>query len=153
MMLPLHKGGKHKLESTIGCCMNAFEGAAISTIHVTPEDVFSYASFEAVGYDLKEVYLDGMVDRVLACFEPSQFSISVHAHVAAEVLEPDCLIDVNGYRHKEGSIEELGEGGSIIYQKFCMADDGYGSPRPTLMCCWMKEVEEKQLLQQVSIET
>ncbi|KAL9259293.1 S-adenosylmethionine decarboxylase proenzyme-like protein [Drosera capensis] len=136
-----------------GYSMNAVEGAAVSTIHVTPEDGFSYASFEAVGYDLKEVCLDGLVERVVACFEPNQFSIAVHAHVAAEVLEPDCLIDVSGYPRKEGSIEELGEGGSIIYQKFCKADDGYGSPRSTLMCCWMEEVEEKQLVQQVSIET
>ncbi|GAB2280135.1 hypothetical protein Dimus_014772 [Dionaea muscipula] len=129
-----------------GYSMNSVEGAAISTIHVTPEDGFSYASFEAAGYDLKggggQVYLDGLVARVLECFQPSQFSIAVHAaHVAAEFLEPDCLLDVSGYCREEGSIEELGAGrGSIIYQKFVKSDDGCGSPRSTLMCCWMEEV-------------
>lgn len=66
-----------------GYSMNSIEGAAISTIHVTPEDGFSYASFEAAGYDLiKDVSLGQLVDRVLACFQPTEFSIAVHADVA-----------------------------------------------------------------------
>ncbi|KAL9275334.1 S-adenosylmethionine decarboxylase proenzyme-like protein [Drosera capensis] len=125
-----------------GYSMNAIEGPAISTIHVTPEDGFSYASFEAVGYDPKEVYLYGLVERVLACFKPSQFSIAVHADVTAETLEPDCLIEVNGYSREEGSVEELGAGASTIYQKFNMCCDGSGSPRSTLTCCWMEKGDE-----------
>ncbi|KAL9253114.1 S-adenosylmethionine decarboxylase proenzyme-like protein [Drosera capensis] len=127
-----------------GYSMNSVEGAAISTIHVTPEDGFSYASFEAVGYDLKEVYLEGVVERVLACFQPNEFSIAVHAHADAEVLEPDCLLDdVSGYCREEASIEELGAGGSIVYQKFCK-NAGYDSPRSTLKCCWIEQVDEDE---------
>lgn len=70
-----------------GYSMNSIEGAAISTIHVTPEDGFSYASFEAAGYDLKDASLNQLVDRVLACFQATEFSIAVHADVAGEQLE------------------------------------------------------------------
>ncbi|GAB2297105.1 hypothetical protein Dimus_031204 [Dionaea muscipula] len=125
-----------------GYSMNSVEGAAISTIHVTPEDGFSYASFEAVGYDLKEVYLDVLVARVLACFQPSEFSVAVHAHTAAEILEPHCLLDVAGYSREEGSIEDVGAGGSVVYQKFCKTAN-FDSPRSTLKCFWLEEVHEK----------
>ncbi|KAG5516159.1 hypothetical protein RHGRI_037018 [Rhododendron griersonianum] len=55
--------------------MNTIEGVAISTIHVTPEEGFSYASFESVGYDLKVVKLSPPVERVLLCFQPNEYSI------------------------------------------------------------------------------
>ncbi|KAJ9163435.1 hypothetical protein P3X46_023103 [Hevea brasiliensis] len=124
-----------------GYSMNAIEGAAISTIHVTPEDGFSYASFETVGYDPKDVSLNQMIDRVLVCFQPSQFSIAVHASVAGEQLAETCSLDVKGYSRGERSLEELGMGGSIVYQKFVRSEDS-GSPRSTLKCCWKEEEED-----------
>ncbi|KAK9676110.1 hypothetical protein RND81_11G054900 [Saponaria officinalis] len=102
-----------------GYSMNAIEGPAVSTIHITPEDGFSYASFEAVGYDLKIVDLNQMVERVLACFQPKEFSVAVHVDTADKVLEKNCSVDVMGYNREEGGIEDLGSGGSVFYQKFC----------------------------------
>jgi S-adenosylmethionine decarboxylase len=64
-----------------GYSMNALEGATISTIHVTPEDGFSYSSFEAMGYNPKDCDLEALVERVLSCFRPMVFSISVHVSV------------------------------------------------------------------------
>lgn len=125
-----------------GYSMNAIEAAAISTIHITPEDGFSYASFEAVGYDPKDVNLNQLVDRVLACFLPSQFSIAVHADVAGKQLEQTCSLDVKGYCCGERSYEELGMGSSIVYQKFVRTGDS-DSPRSTLKCCWKEEEEEE----------
>ncbi|GMH01838.1 hypothetical protein Nepgr_003677 [Nepenthes gracilis] len=125
-----------------GYSMNAVEGAAISTIHVTPEDGFSYASFEAVGYDLEIVSLNQLVDRVLACFLPSEFSIAVHADAAAGLLELNCLLDVDGYCHEERSIEELGAGCSLVYHKF-RKTTSYVSPKQSLQCCWEEEEEWK----------
>eukprot|EP01018_Ginkgo_biloba_P033442 Gb_35976 [translate_table: standard] len=61
-----------------GYSMNAIEGSAFSTIHVTPEDSFSYASFEAMGYNPMECDLEGLVARVLSCFRPMVFCIAVH---------------------------------------------------------------------------
>ena len=61
-----------------GYSMNSVEGPAVSTIHVTPEDGFSYASFETVGYNLKDVNLKQLVPVghclmitmfVLVCFK------------------------------------------------------------------------------------
>ncbi|XP_065880063.1 S-adenosylmethionine decarboxylase proenzyme [Euphorbia lathyris] len=130
-----------------GYSMNSIEGDCISTIHVTPEDGFSYASFESVGYDPEEVNINKLVERVLACFEPSQFSISVHAGVGGKKLMRTCSVDVKGYCRGERSLEELGSGGSIVYQKFDRTGDSgsdSGSPRSTLKCCWKEEEEEEE---------
>ncbi|CBI16893.3 unnamed protein product, partial [Vitis vinifera] len=62
-----------------GYSMNAIEEDAISTIHVTPEDGFSYASFEAMGYNLNDDSLTQMLERVLDCFQPAHFSVALHA--------------------------------------------------------------------------
>ncbi|KAL4278372.1 hypothetical protein GQ457_03G011350 [Hibiscus cannabinus] len=125
-----------------GYSMNAIEGGAISTIHVTPEDGFSYASFEAVGYDLKEVSVKELVERVLVCFKPSHFSVAVHVDGVGvgQSLEQSCLLDVEGYCCGKMTTEGLGTGGCMSYQKFnsiwsCV------SPRSTLKCCWREEEE------------
>ncbi|KAG5629433.1 hypothetical protein H5410_001150, partial [Solanum commersonii] len=107
-----------------GYSMNSIEGAALSTIHVTPEDGFSYASFEAVGYDLN--------------------SSTLHADdVACELLERICSFDVKGYSHAEWSPEELGKGGSIVYQKFTRSSV-CGSPKSVLQDCWKEEENEEK---------
>jgi len=127
-----------------GYSMNAIEDAAISTIHVTPEDGFSYASFEAVGYDLNEG-LEQLVQRVLACFEPGEFSIAVGAAVASKSLEKTCAIDVEGYSLEEKSHEEFGCEGSIMYQKFVKKDGSCcGSPRSVLKGGNWKEKENEE---------
>ncbi|XVF05811.1 hypothetical protein REPUB_Repub05bG0205000 [Reevesia pubescens] len=74
-----------------GYSMKTIEGAAISTIHVTPEDGFSYASFEAVGYYLNDLNLKQLVKRVLVCFKPTDFSVAVHVDVAGQSLEQSLL--------------------------------------------------------------
>ncbi|KDP31452.1 hypothetical protein JCGZ_11828 [Jatropha curcas] len=125
-----------------GYSMNSIEGSAISTIHITPEDGFSYASFETVGYHPEEVNLNQLVDRVLSCFQPSQFSIAVHADVAGKQLMRTCSLDVKGYCRGESSFEEFGKGGSLVYQKFIRTGDS-GSPRSTLKCCWKEEEDEE----------
>ncbi|KAK8522725.1 hypothetical protein V6N13_115682 [Hibiscus sabdariffa] len=124
-----------------GYSMNSIQADAISTIHVTPEDGFSYASFESVGYDLEKLDLNQLVDRVLVCFEPSEFSVAVHVNGGAGCsLEEICSLNVRGYRCGERSIEELGMEGSIIYQKF-NAIGICGSPRSTLRSRWEEEEE------------
>ncbi|RVW44633.1 S-adenosylmethionine decarboxylase proenzyme [Vitis vinifera] len=117
--------------------------AAISTIHVTPEDGFSYASFETMGYNPKDVNLSQLIERVLSCFQPNEFSVAVHADISGKLLERNCLLDVKGYCCEERSNEELGMCGSIVYHRF-MKTEGVVSPRSILKCCWKEEEEEEE---------
>nr|QHI08408.1 S-adenosylmethionine decarboxylase proenzyme [Acer palmatum] len=132
-----------------GYSMNSIEGEAISTIHVTPEDGFSYASFEAMGYDFEDVNLVPLLERVLGCFKPNEFSVALHTEIAGEEVETKFpLVNLKGYSCREQDSVELGNGGSIIYYSFAKADDGSASPRSILKCCWSEdekdeEVEEK----------
>nr|ACZ73828.1 S-adenosylmethionine decarboxylase [Olea europaea] len=126
-----------------GYSMNSIEEAAISTIHVTPEDGFSYASFEAAGYNLKDVNLSMLIERVLACFRPKEFSIAVHVDNGVMLFDNIYFQDLKGYSVNEECHEEPGYGGSIVYQKFVQT--AYcGSPRSILKCFSDEEEEEKE---------
>ncbi|CAH9102156.1 unnamed protein product [Cuscuta epithymum] len=128
-----------------GYSMNAIEGGAISTIHVTPEDGFSYASFEAMGYDFKDIVkLDDLIERVLACFRPAEFFVALHSDALGEKLDSVFNIDVNGYVCGERSYEVLGKGGSIMYCGFTsIGSGGCGSPRSTLLSCWSENEDDE----------
>ncbi|XP_023641066.1 S-adenosylmethionine decarboxylase proenzyme 1 [Capsella rubella] len=120
-----------------GYSMNSIEGDAISTIHVTPEDGFSYASFEAVGYDFSTMDLSQLVTRVLSCFEPKQFSVAVHSSVGCNAYKPEISVDLEDYGCRERTFESLGEeSGTVMYQTFEKLGKYCGSPRSTLKCEW-----------------
>ncbi|KAL3631289.1 hypothetical protein CASFOL_024273 [Castilleja foliolosa] len=127
-----------------GYSMNSVEGGAISTIHVTPEDGFSYASFEAAGYNLKHANLGMLIGRVLDCFEPSEFSVSVHAEYGAKLSDDICSLGIEGYVSDEMSLKEMGLGGSIAYCKFVRAAAFCGSPRSILKCFREEDSEEEE---------
>lgn len=127
-----------------GYSMNAIEEAAISTIHVTPEDGFSYASFEAVGYDFRTLSLNALVERVLACFKPADFSVALHSDATGSELDSIFNLDVKGYASEDMSCKELGNGGSIMYCSFTSSSAvSCGSPRSTLHCCWSESEDEE----------
>ena len=117
--------------------MNAIEGDAISTIHVTPEDGFSYASFEAAGYDFEEVNLRELLERVLACFKPAEFSVALHTGcVGAEVST--FRLNLKGYKCEEMNYKVTGEeGGTVIYYNFVEARE------PVLKCRWRMKGGER----------
>ncbi|XP_051119150.1 S-adenosylmethionine decarboxylase proenzyme-like [Andrographis paniculata] len=125
-----------------GYSMNAIEGSAVSTIHVTPEDGFSYASFETVGYNFKELDLTSLLERVVACFQPAKFSVSLHASLECQ-LAADFPLKLDGYSCGESSLEVVGNnGGSMIYASFVSAK-GCVSPRSILQCCWSENEDEE----------
>ncbi|GLJ52383.1 hypothetical protein SUGI_1114320 [Cryptomeria japonica] len=99
-----------------GYSMNAIEGDAVSTIHVTPEDGFSYASFESMGYGPQDVELKELVDRVLFCFKPKVFSIAVH--VSAPIGQSSWTVldrPPQGYVCDMTSGRELTGGSNMVY--------------------------------------
>ncbi|KAL8471897.1 hypothetical protein ACS0TY_029219 [Phlomoides rotata] len=124
-----------------GYSMNAIEGGSISTIHVTPEDGFSYASFECVGYDFKIMDLAKLLERVLVCFKPASFSVAVHASVAGKELGSELKLEVGGYNCGGRSCEVFSNGGALIYRSFT-SRDGCGSPISILQCCWSENEDE-----------
>ncbi|KAK4279945.1 hypothetical protein QN277_011639 [Acacia crassicarpa] len=127
-----------------GYSMNAIEENAISTIHVTPEDGFSYASFEAVGYDFDDKCLTGLVERVLACFKPAEFSLALHSNVHDEALIRKFPLAVKGYDCGDKNKEVLGaDGGAVLFYDFVLAD-GCASPRSILKSCWSSEDEKEE---------
>ncbi|PIA57527.1 hypothetical protein AQUCO_00600324v1 [Aquilegia coerulea] len=126
-----------------GYSMNAIEGLAISTIHVTPEDGFSYASFEAAGYDPKAINLKDLIERVLVCFGPAEFSIAIHASHATDRFEWDCC-DVIGYKRGEMSYQGFEQGGAIVYRTFVKAYS-CDSPRSVLKSSWKEEEQGEEM--------
>ncbi|KAK6157582.1 hypothetical protein DH2020_011830 [Rehmannia glutinosa] len=104
-----------------GYSMNAIEGSAVSTIHVTPKDGFSYASFEA----------------------PAKFYVALHSSVVEKKLDSKFGMDIIGYACGGISCEALGNGGSILYSSF-ISMRGCGSPRSTLQCCWSENEDEEE---------
>eukprot|EP00250_Pteridium_aquilinum_P015696 c22704_g1_i1 orf=237-2081(-) len=62
-----------------GYSMNGMEEDALSTIHITPEEGHSYASFEVMGYDPHSLDLQALVNRVVAGFLPGSLVMSIHA--------------------------------------------------------------------------
>nr|XP_043634685.1 S-adenosylmethionine decarboxylase proenzyme-like [Erigeron canadensis] len=127
-----------------GYSMNAIEGDKSSTIHVTPEDGFSYASFEAVGYDFKSMDLTSLIERVLACFQPSDFSVSLHGNELKDLNLEDNNWNVKGYNVEETKFEDLGGGGSMVYYGFARGGSSCGSPRSTLHTCWSETENEEE---------
>ncbi|KAJ8546270.1 hypothetical protein K7X08_018853 [Anisodus acutangulus] len=126
-----------------GYSMNAVEGSAISTIHITPEEGFSYASFEAVGYDFRVDNLTAMIERVLSCFSPTEFSVALHCDTPGKELYTESGLDIIGYAFGEKTAEVLGEGGSLAYLTFS-SGGSYGSPRSILYnCCWSENEDEE----------
>jgi len=119
-----------------GYSMNAIHGSAFSTIHVTPEDGFSYASYEVMGFDPASLAYGDLVKRVLRCFGPSELSVAVtiiggrgHAASWGEKL------DIGAYDYSNMVEQVLPSGGLLIYQSFtAIGEVDAASPRSVLHC-------------------
>ncbi|XP_002979516.2 S-adenosylmethionine decarboxylase proenzyme [Selaginella moellendorffii] len=126
-----------------GYSMNSVEGGAYSTIHVTPEDGFSYASFETMGYGPREIDLQVLVDRVLRCFKPGFFSLALYAtgiSGAAGKKNGGSSWGVGfvprGYSCVGSSRQELGSGGDVVVYHTFRAEEERSSPSPPSPDWW-----------------
>ncbi|DBA97123.1 TPA: Mitochondrial 2-oxoadipate and 2-oxoglutarate transporter, variant 2 [Trebouxia sp. C0004] len=60
-----------------GYSMNSMEGAGFSTIHITPEDGFSYASFEISNYATSSLDINNLVASVVDIFNPGKMTVAL----------------------------------------------------------------------------
>lgn len=126
-----------------GYSMNGINNQALSTIHVTPEDGFSYASYEAMGFEPSAISYRNLIERVLRCFEPVNFSVAVTIFGGRPfACSYGQKVDVDGYKCKDLVQQELSGGGLLLYQSFKASTDGSASPR-SILYCWEAEDEEE----------
>lgn len=118
-----------------GYSMNGIEGGAHSTIHVTPEDGLSYASFEAMGYNPWQVDLPTLVDKVVASFKPAVFAMSVHVTDGNKALHTSgswgASVCPMGYVCDGSSRQELPCGSIVVFHTF-KEKRGFGSSAASL---------------------
>ncbi|KAK0570467.1 hypothetical protein LWI29_001608 [Acer saccharum] len=100
--------------------MNGIEKSAYSTVHVTPEDGFSYASYEAMGFDPGSVRLEPLVKRVLKCFEPKEFSVAVTCNGGSQLWATE-EADVEGYAVENIVKQKLPGGGLLVYKTYSVS--------------------------------
>lgn len=103
-----------------GYSMNGIDGAALSTVHVTPEDGFSYASYEAMGIDPESVKFDALVKRVLRCFGPTEFSVAITCGDGGGGGGPTgahlwAMATVEGYTRERVVQQALPGGACLVY--------------------------------------
>ncbi|KAL8502379.1 hypothetical protein ACS0TY_021501 [Phlomoides rotata] len=123
-----------------GYSMNAIEGAAYSTVHVTPEDGFSYASYELMGLGLGPNGLGPLVGKVLRCFGPEEFSVAVTC-MGGGAFEEVLSGEVEGYTCVIGAAQPLPGGGCVVYWCFT-AKERAETARATAkldLQCWKEE--------------
>ncbi|KAG0468644.1 hypothetical protein HPP92_017972 [Vanilla planifolia] len=132
-----------------GYSMNGICNQALSTIHVTPEEGFSYASYEAMGFEPNAISYGCLIERVLRCFEPADFSVAVtifggHSFACSYGKK----VDVDGYNCKDLVQQHLPGGGLLLYQSFSRSViDSACSPRSTLYCCDEEEFMEQNIVE------
>lgn len=111
-----------------GYSMNGIDGDCYSTIHVTPEDECSYASFECVGAPAGGG-CEGIGDvlrSVVHVFRPGTMSVSLFAAAAGGrpggvlpgwSLVADALKPL-GFKCRGRAVEDLPGSGTVVYQAF-----------------------------------
>lgn len=101
---------------TCGYSMNGIDGDRYSTIHVTPEDGFSYASFECVASiydDIVEV-----LNKAVQVFRPATLSVATTCTnrevwmLVAKAIEP------LGMKLRSCTMDDISAVGSIVFQVF-----------------------------------
>ncbi|CAA3022130.1 S-adenosylmethionine decarboxylase proenzyme 4-like [Olea europaea var. sylvestris] len=102
-----------------GYSMNSILGDRYSTIHVTPEDGFSYASFECVGsiYDDPNDIVE-VLKKAVQVFRPGTVSVST-TYTDHEVWK--CVakaIEPLGMKFRSCTMDEFPATGSVVFQTF-----------------------------------
>lgn len=109
-----------------GYSMNGVDGAHYSTIHVTPEDGYSYASFECVGSTEDEGGCDlgEVLKKVVRVFRPGTMSVSVCTGDGRYIVETCSRVAAAlrpmGFDTRSCGVEDFLAAGSVTFQTFTM---------------------------------
>ncbi|CAL5348841.1 unnamed protein product [Camellia sinensis] len=103
-----------------GYSMNGVDSDRYSTIHVTPEDGFSYASFECIGsvYDGHDDLVK-VLKKVAQVFRPGTMSVSSTCATGHEVWT--CVtstLEPLGLKCRSCTVGEFPAAGTVVFQTF-----------------------------------
>ncbi|KAI5654198.1 hypothetical protein M9H77_31385 [Catharanthus roseus] len=104
-----------------GYSMNGIDGNRYSTIHVTPEDGYSYASFEcifSVYDDTNDVVMEAL-KKVVQVFRPGVVSISTTGTSTDEMwTRMSTAFEPLGMKCRSCSIDEFPAAGTVVFGTF-----------------------------------
>nr|BAF75727.1 S-adenosylmethionine decarboxylase [Triticum turgidum] len=132
-----------------GYSMNAINGSAVSTIYVTPEDGFSYASYEVMGMDASALAYGDIVKRVLRCWPSESCGVTIFGGRGQPPLGQEA--DAEAYDCNNVVEQELPCGGVLIYQSFTVNEEvavSAGSPRSVFHCFEAESVHSHPLVKE-----
>ncbi|GBF89555.1 S-adenosylmethionine decarboxylase [Raphidocelis subcapitata] len=101
-----------------GYSMNGILGGGFITIHITPEDGFSYASVEVSGFDADAFDPSDLLARVAAIFRPGSLSVSLSVDAASRCgayAWGTLASPPPGYGCQSATAQELATGGRVSY--------------------------------------
>ena len=103
-----------------GYSMNGLSGSEYSTIHITPEDGFSYCSVEHSNIPVSVADPDAYVRKCVATFKPGKFSFAVSTDATlSEASEIRRIPSLPGYRRVQASHQEVdANGGAVSFYTF-----------------------------------
>lgn len=102
-----------------GYSMNGIDGDRYSTIHVTPEDGFSYASYECVGsiYDDPNDIIN-ILKKVVQVFRPGTMSISTTSTTNEVWTRIAKAVEPLGMKCRSCTMDDFPSTGSVVFQTF-----------------------------------
>ncbi|CAA3021251.1 S-adenosylmethionine decarboxylase proenzyme 4-like [Olea europaea var. sylvestris] len=102
-----------------GYSMNGIAGDRYSTIHVTPEDGFSYASFECMGsiYD-DPIDIVEMLKKAVQVFRPGTVSVSMTSNNHKVWKCVAKAIESLGMKFRSCTMDEFPATGSVMFHTF-----------------------------------
>ena len=117
----------HRLDEHVfapaGYSLNAVRGTAYTTLHVTPQHVGSYVSFETNTPEFVDD-LSGLVNEVVHAFQPEAFDV-----VVFEPTDAQMSVEVPGYARREHQREPL-SGYHVTFQHFSRPSSSPGRALP-----------------------
>ncbi|KAF5795701.1 putative adenosylmethionine decarboxylase [Helianthus annuus] len=99
-----------------GYSMNGIDGDCYSTIHVTPEDGFSYASFECVGSAYND--MADMVKKAVKVFGPGTVSVATTNAGEDMCMRIKGAVEQVGLKCRSCGIDEVPAAGKVVFQTF-----------------------------------